>query len=402
MLNHHFPQLKVLSLAENELDSFASHQVSQKLSLPNLSRLVVEKNLFSDLNPLMCISTAFPKLLELSLQQNIIETVGELKPTETSSLEMFRNLRSLNLSGNRIGDFHFVDVLSLLFPNLASLRISNNPLYRVAPISGTATARSDVPYSFTLARIPSLTILNHTTVTSRDREEGEIYYISAAGKEITDLLEASSSTDGGRDLAAVIQLAKTRHPRYEALCNKYDRNPVFEQYSQERAAARSTGTRQKFATGTLAARLVNARFHVPGPSQKVLHRPIARTIDVYRIKALISREMELLPLQFRLVYESEELDPIHEGFEQNSSDWDSWGDWDVDGNDESNTVGNQEARHETWNNGVLLRDGQKWKKREVEIVDGTKAWGDYIDDVEIRDVSIRVEPYEIAHGKDRS
>ena len=402
MLNDHFPQLKTLSLAENELQSLASSNMLQKLSLPNLSRLVMEKNLFSDLTLTICMSTAFPKLLELSLQQNVIETIGELNPTETSSLEMFRNLQSLNLSGNKIRDFSFVDMLSLLFPNLTSLRISKNPLYSVASSSGTATARSDVPYSFTLARIPSLTVLNYTTITPRDREEGEIYYISAAGKEITDLLEMSSNTNCGKDLATVIQLAKTRHPRYEALCSKYDRSSVFEQYSPERAAAQSAGPSQKFAAGTLAARLVDARFYVPGPSEKVLHRPIARTVDVYRVKALISREMGFQPLQFRLVYESEELDPVRDGFEQKSSDWDTWGDWDVDGDDASNTAGHQEARHETWNDGVLLKDGKKWKKREVEILDGTKAWGDYIDDGEIRAVNIRVEPYEIVQGQGRS
>jgi hypothetical protein len=401
MLNDHFPQLKTLSLAENELDSLASSNMSQKLSLPNLSRLVMEKNLFSDLTLTTCMSTAFPKLLELSLQQNVIETIGELNPTETSNLEMFRNLQSLNLSGNKIKDFHFVHMLSLLFPKLASLRISNNPLYSVASISGTATARSDVPYSFTLARIPSLKVLNYTTITPRDREEGEIYYMSAAGKEIMDLLETSSNTNGGKDLATVIQLAKARHPRYEALCSKYDRSSVFEQYSPERASERSAGPNQRFAAGTLAARLVDARFYVPGPSEKVLQRPIARTIDVYRVKALISREMGLQPLQFRLVYESEEIDPVRDGFEQKSSDWDTWGDWDVDGDDASNTAGHQEARHETWKDGVLLKDGKKWKKREVEILNGTKAWGDYIDDGEIRAVNIRVEPYDISQGQGR-
>jgi hypothetical protein len=401
MLNDHFPQLKTLSLAENELDSLASSNMSQKLSLPNLSRLVMEKNLFSDLTLTTCMSTAFPKLLELSLQQNVIETIGELNPTETSNLEMFRNLQSLNLSGNKIKDFHFVHMLSLLFPKLASLRISNNPLYSVASISGTATARSDVPYSFTLSRIPSLKVLNYTTITPRDREEGEIYYMSAAGKEIMDLLETSSNTNGGKDLATVIQLAKARHPRYEALCSKYDRSSVFEQYSPERASERSAGPNQRFAAGTLAARLVDARFYVPGPSEKVLQRPIARTIDVYRVKALISREMGLQPLQFRLVYESEEIDPVRDGFEQKSSDWDTWGDWDVDGDDASNTAGHQEARHETWKDGVLLKDGKKWKKREVEILNGTKAWGDYIDDGEIRAVNIRVEPYDISQGQGR-
>jgi len=180
------------------------------------------------------------------------------------------------------------------------------------------------------------------------------------------------------------------------LCKKYDRESVFEQYAEENANARSAKSTQKSAAGSLASRLVNASFYVPGPSGKVLQRPIARTIDVYRVKALISREMGLRPLQFRLVYESEELDPVRDGIEQNSSDWNTWGDWDVDGDDrgdEENQPAHQQA-HKIWIDGLLLEDGKKWKKREVEILDGTKAWGDYIGDDEVRAVNIRVEPYE--------
>lgn len=401
MLNNHFPDLKTLSLAENELDSLSSSDDSQKLFLPSLSILILEKNAVRDLSPLASMCHAFPNLTELSLQQNSIEQIGELNPMESSTLEMFSNLRSLNLSGNKIKDFHFIDLLSLLFPNLTSLRVSNNPLLAIASAtpSETPKARSDVPYSFILARIPSLTVLNYTTITPRDREEGEIYYLSAAEKEITTLLKASIKTEGAGDIATRITLAKTSHPRYEALCSKYDRDSVFEQYSEGVANAAFTKSGQEFAAGSLAARLVDARFYVPTTSKKVLHRSIARTIDVYRVKALISREMGLLPLQFRLVYESEELDPVRDGLEQKSSDWETWGDWDVDGDNKNDTGSrdlHQQARYETWTDGVLLKDGKKWKRREVEIVDGTKAWGDYIGDGGVKVANIRVELYDIS------
>lgn len=394
MLNEHFPRLKTLSLAENELDSLISSDTSSKLYLPSVSSLSLEKNAVRDFSPLLPLSTAFPNLMDLSLQQNKIEFVGEIDPLVTTRLDMFGNLRSLNLSGNLIRDFQAVDLLALLIPNLASLRISNNPFWvtAFAAQSETSRARSDAPYSFTLARIPSLTVLNHTTITARDREEGEIYYISAAGKEIAAFLEGPSDTSGTKNIVTKFQLAKVRHAQYEALCNKYDRESVFEQYSEGFAKKQFAGTNDKVPAGSLAARLVNAKFYVPGPSRKTLQRPIARTIDVYRVKALISRDMGLRPLQFRLVYESEELDPVRDGPEQQSSDWDSWGDWDVDGDGQSDKENQQ--THKTWTDGVLLEDGKKWRKREVEILDGTKAWGDYIGDDGVRAVTIRVVPYE--------
>lgn len=400
MLNDHFPRLKTLSLAENELDSLISSDTSQKLYLPSVSSLILERNTFHSLSPLVLMSNTFPNLLEISLQQNEIGMVGEVNPGETAKLEMFRNLRSLNLSDNKFTDFRSVDLLSLLFPNLASLRISNNPLYAAtsAAPSDTPRAHSDVLYSFTLARIPSLIVLNHTAITPRDREEGEIYYISAAGREIAASFEASTA----EDIVARTRLAKGKHPRYEALCKKYDRDSVFEQYSKGSTNKTSINSSEKCAAGSLAARLVNARFYVPASSEKVVQRLIARTIDVYRVKALISREMGLPPLQFRLVYESEELDPVRDVNEQKSSDWDNWGDWDVDGDDESNKenkLAHQQA-HKSWIDGVLLEDGKKWKKREVEILDGTKAWGDYIGDDNVKAVSIRVEPYETSQMAD--
>jgi tubulin-specific chaperone E len=396
MLNGYFPTLKTLSLAQNELESMAPSENPQMISLASIETLVLEKNAFRSLSPLASMSSAFPQLKDLSLQQNRIDKIGELNAAEMSNLNLFKSLRSLNLSRNMITDFAFVDQLALLFPSLTSLRISNNPLYEnfSASVPGQPNTRSDIPYSFTVARIPSLNVLNYTTITSRDREEGEIYYISTAGKEIAALLEATVD----QDRSATINLAQSKHPRYEALCRQYDRDSVFDQYTLDLGNSRSSKPVQTSVAGSLAARLVVATFYVPASSHQVLKRKLARTIDVYRIKALISREMKLRPLQFRLIYESEELDPIRDSVEQKSSDWETWGDWDVDDDVESDIAESQSAPenilHETWTDGVLLRDGKKWKKREVEIVDGTKAWGDYIGDDEIRAVTVRVEPLD--------
>lgn len=410
MLNGHFPRLKILSLAQNELDSMEPLESSQMVSLPSIETLILEKNAFKDLSPLASMSSVFPQLKDLSLQQNQINRIGDLNAPEMSQLSLFSGLRSLNLSRNRITDFLFVDQLALLFPSLTSLRISNNPLYKAhaTDVAGQPSTRSDIPYSFTVARISSLTVLNHTTITSHDREEGEIYYIAAAGKEITALLKASTN----QDKAVTFEYARRKHPRYEVLCRQYDRDTVFDQYTTD-TADQFSKPNQMFAAGSLAARLVEATFYVPASSQKPLKRKIARTIDVYRVKALISRVMKLRPLQFRLTYESEELDPIREGFDQKSSDWESWGDWDVDnailddtGEDalrENNTSTGTRVKesqatrspHETWIDGILLRDGKKWKKREVEIIDGTRAWGDYIGDDKITSVIIRVEPFDV-------
>ena len=397
MLNEHFPQLRTLSLAQNEFDS--SNFSLPRLYLPTLETLVLDKNVFSDLTPIVLLAQAFPYLKELSLQQNQIGEAGNLNAAELSKNGLLDSLRSLNVSGNEITDFAFVDRLALLFPNLTSLRISSNPLYQKQAVGApsSSNSRSDILYSSTLARMPSLTMLNYTIITARDREEGEIYYLSAAGKEIAALLEASADRQGAEDMVSKIEDMRSKHPRYEALCQKYDRDSVLERHTSGVDHAGAVKSNSNCAPGSLAARLVEATFYVPMSTEKILHRSIARTIDVYRVKALISRELGLRPLQFRLIYESEELDPVRDGLEQTSSDWDAWGDWDVDGevgSDADSRASYEQKRHDTWVDGILMKDGKKWKKREVEIVDGTRAWGDYIGDDETKTITVRIEPFD--------
>ena len=150
------------------------------------------------------------------------------------------------------------------------------------------------------------------------------------------------------------------------------------QDSANKAALQDSSGLSSYAPGTLGARLINAHFYMPARrSSQDFSRLMPPSIPVYTLKALLARHFSLPALQFRLIYESEELDPVKdEGYE--SSSWENWGEWDLD-------TPPAEREEE--------RDKKRWKRREVEIVDGTKAWGDYIEDG-IRNVSVRVEESE--------
>jgi hypothetical protein len=375
---------------------------------------MLDYNLFTSLAFLPNVMHAFPNLKALSLQGNQISSIGLLPHIGSDRKAVsFPRLGSLNLSHNLIADYAFIDALPQVFPGLTSLRVSNNPLFsldtsthppasdqiphKATLTSSTASAlphhistpprmsRPDAPYSLTLARIPSLLSLNHSTITSRDREEGEIYYLSIAERELSAAIAETTVESRER----LVSVAKRQYPRYEELCRKYERESVFDKMQ---SAPKETAAQSSYAPGTLGVRLVKTHFYIPqneegaGATSNAIpttfSRLIPRTISVYTLKALLARIFSLPALQFRLIYESPELDPVVAPRDGNDrANWDTWGDWDLD--------------HPPKDPDAAAKQGKKWKKREVEILDGTREWGFYIEDG-VMDATIRMEPLKHA------
>jgi hypothetical protein len=375
---------------------------------------MLDNNLFTSLAFLPNVMRVFPNLKALSLQGNQISSIGLLShPDPDRETISFPQLGSLNLSHNLITDYAFIDALPQLFPGLTSLRVSNNPFFSLGtsthplasdeiPYKATLTSsmasapphrisalprmsRSDAPYSLTLARIPTLLSLNHSTITSRDREEGEIYYISIAERELSAAIAEKPLYSTER----YVSDAKRQYPRYEELCRKYERDSVFD---KKQSASKETSAQTSYAPGTLGVRLVKTRFYIPQTDEgsratnsvilTTFSRLIPRTISVYTLKALLARTFSLPALQFRLIYESPELDPVVAPRGGNDkANWDTWGDWDLD--------------HPLKDPDAVENQGKTWKKREVEILDGTREWGFYIEEG-VADVTIRIEPLKHA------
>jgi hypothetical protein len=479
-----FPALKTLRLSNNEFDSFI---LVARVNYPSITTIVFDNNKFTSLSCLPVIFSLFPNTTTLSFQGNSISHIG-VKPA-AARLPVFEKLETLNLTGNHIPDYTFVNSLPTIFPNLTSLRISRNPLYETPaqqeshdqhsdaskqPQRGpqSAGAQSDsISYYLTLARIPKLESLNHTTITSREREEGEIYYLSVVEKEIKLVLE-NVERDRGSDLSNVastleshVDSIRNKHPLYTSLCAKYDRDDLLEHALQlSRATAHTiaeggedAGAKTKietYAPGTLGARLVDAFFYIPdtkasglsddisstaqpppkavsalgGGSLRSLNRALPTTISVYRLKSLVAKSFSLAPLQFKLVYESHEYDPVEPisrntgandgtgagGTRHNDEkqEWDAWGDWDVDSSESESSEAdqNEDAKDPLGDDDrplqplFIVRDGQRFKKREAEIRDGMRPWGDFLDleggpwsnhgdGRRLRGVRVRVEPF---------
>jgi tubulin-specific chaperone E len=108
----------------------------------------------SDIAPLACLR----KLRVLALNFNNISKTSN-DASDLASLQFGPELKRLELAFNEVGDWDFVNQLTLIFPNLENLRISHNPLFDKSEFRS-----ADDGYLLTIARIKGLKILNYSPV----------------------------------------------------------------------------------------------------------------------------------------------------------------------------------------------------------------------------------------------
>ena len=271
-------------------------------------------------------------------------------------------------------------MLAHVFPGLSSLRVSGNPLYNQPPASSTVTNMPERPmtvdeaYMLTLSRLSQLKTLNYSTITQKDRINGELYYLGLIRTEIS-LYSSSAEERILRD-----------HPRYRELCEIYEVADLKRKTSDDDSAVNPR---------SLAAQLVSFSFYLkstaptdanPSSSNEVsdapesstmeFRREIPRSFDVYRIKAIVSRYFSLPALRFRLVWETNEWDPV----EQGTAEEDEW--------DSEDEECEQNKRKQASNEGTQ----PKFVRREEEFPDSTKEIGFWLND-DIRNVRVRIEPF---------
>lgn len=105
-------------------------------------------------------------------------------------------------------------------------------------------------------------------------------------------------------------------------------------------------------------------------------KPIPRTIDVYRLKGIVGQLFNIRPMSVKLIWETEEWDPVGE----EDGGWSVSEDESADDERESGKVGRTPRGTE--------KNEDKWARREMELVDGTRAVGFFVEGEEAR---VRVE-----------
>ena len=352
-----FPALISLTADSNELRSLnaptALLQSMSKWSLKSLNLDYNELSSLGDISPLV----GLPYLETLRLKGNHIEAITE----ETRAKPVFgTHLQYVDLSYNNVTNWAFVDELPDVFPGLTALRFSHNPIYESPAKEGSTATVIEEGYMFTLARIANLKVLNFSNITPADRTNAEMYYLSRIGKAMAAVSESDEHT------------ITKQHRRYNELCQLYGAPAVVRV---------SSTVNPDF----LEARLIKFTFYMPAGtrdeqgSKITLTQEIPKGFDIYQVKGIIGRLFGLRPLSLRLIWETGEWDPVagYEDQEEDSDEEDEMEDTRV-----HRKVIMQEAKVE------LGKEKGRWMRREVELEDGTRQIGFWVDGME---ATVRVQ-----------
>lgn len=200
-----------------------------------------------------------------------------------------------------------------------------------------------------------------------------MYYLSLIGKE----LSATSPEEEQEVLAA--------HPRYSELCDLYGEPTITRAIVADGSGERVIHPR------SVAARLVRLSFYLTSPSTAPREgasgdlpsgtyvKEIPTSFNTYQVKALVSRLFKLKPYCFKLVWETDEWDPIEkETVEDSAAAW----------NDDSEDEMGEPAVAP-----ISETNASRFVRREVELVDSTRDIG-YLFQNETGELRIRVEDEE--------
>lgn len=214
-----FPKVSNLSLRSNDLES-----VGSQLKSPNLKSLDLSQNFIKTLDDVSMLSQ-LSHLSSLNLSYNPIETL------RTSHHLTFPSLQKLSLAGTNVLDItelaHFFET----FPNLTHLVLAQTPL----------VAKLVSPRLMTIGRIGTLMNLNHSEISREERQNAELYYL---GTIIDEIKAAQPGTSRAKIL--------DKHPRFQQLWEAHDR-PSIPDIQALAVTAKST---------TMASRILSLTFHM--------------------------------------------------------------------------------------------------------------------------------------------
>ncbi|KAJ5871555.1 Leucine-rich repeat typical subtype [Penicillium soppii] len=344
-----FPGLTSLTASGNQLSEISCE-------LPHtITTLVLENNDITSISALRHISE-LPDLEHLSLRGNPINTVNRDTADTTLDFQFPPTLRSLDLSRNSITSWAILNKLPTVFPAATS--------------SDSKPMTVDEAFMLTLSRFPpTLTTLNYSTISPQDRSNAEMYYLSLIGKELSATTEAEEP--------AIL----ATHPRYSELCELYT-NPTI----TRAVVSDASGTRVIYPR-SVAARLVRMAFHFvqyyddndPGASNdRVVAKEIPGSFNTYQVKALVSRLFGLPAFGFRLIWETDEWDPVEREAADEAADWDD---------DSEDEVQAEQARPDS---NPHAPGKSRFVRREIELVDSARDIG-FLFQGEIGELRIRVE-----------
>jgi hypothetical protein len=343
-----FPSLQTLILANNELEAWNSSSGTSNLP-STVHSLDLSGNKITTLTSLTSLLT-LPNLHTLLLKANKIGSSTSPTPPLTT---LSQPLQTLDLRSNEIATWTLPSSLLTTFPSLKYLLVASNPLYLNLKSADNKPLTPSDGYTLTLARLPQLQTLNHSTVTDKERLNAETYYLGQIARE----LALNPSHQRAEILAA--------HPRWTALCEEYGEPAATAPRGEGDVDPASLGARFVAVTFCLGASAKDALLSNQCDTEEEWTADIPRSGSVYSLLGRVGKRLDILPLKLQLIWESGERDPVRKGGE--GGDAPEW--WDSSDEEDGGEEG-------------------EWVAREVKLVVGTRMVGSYF---EGRVARVRVE-----------
>ncbi|KAF9482808.1 RNI-like protein [Pholiota conissans] len=165
------PQLQAVEMGYNQLTRLRGDNLPTSFN-STISTINLDSNLCSDWIHLWSALKEYQCLQRVILTANSIKTI----PFPQSPSDFLPGIKYLSLSDNNICNWDVIDSLSCWLPSLETLTIGGNPLVNVAgPENQTRP--------LLIARIPSLCTLDGTIISSRERMDAELFYMSVIMNE---------------------------------------------------------------------------------------------------------------------------------------------------------------------------------------------------------------------------
>ncbi|GMI05375.1 hypothetical protein TrLO_g7653 [Triparma laevis f. longispina] len=206
-----FPNLEELYLASNDLSdiSTCTSSTNNKVTgFPSLRLLDVSDCSLTTWSQVKSFSN-LPMLESLVMNENDIEGIEKVEGGE------FKNLLGVQISGTKMKSWEGVDNLNS-FKKLKNLRFGNSP---ITAVMGGSEARAVI-----IARVCSVTYLNGSPVTAKERLEAEKMYVRRVARELTMAVSMSgdeNSTPNEEINEEKKKAVIARHPMFEDLAKKH-------------------------------------------------------------------------------------------------------------------------------------------------------------------------------------
>ncbi|XP_068457010.1 tubulin-specific chaperone cofactor E-like protein [Clinocottus analis] len=160
-LTQHTPELEELFLCLNGYNTVSESQTS----CPSLRLLQITDNQLQEWAEVRKFGQMYPSLRTLVLANNSVGSVGD---TRDGLQQLFPNLRSINLNNSGLSKWEDIERLNF-FPKLEEVKAKGIPLLQ--------TYTTHERRSLLLAQLPSVVLLNGSSVSNGEREDAERLFI---------------------------------------------------------------------------------------------------------------------------------------------------------------------------------------------------------------------------------